>query len=182
VVKLLSPVRILRSRRTSFQNVEETAEIDFNLGLKQGVRIHAVEFGINDAPFVPSANDTLQHAQAHMSLHVETGGLEGAIDAFPADTTILNSEILAETTLQVHGFTSSVPATSPDVSNYLWLQPIAWNFHQLVGGAIDLAQNLTFRGVTSAATFTINGGQVTVFYQYIELTDAELGQQFALRR
>lgn len=179
---ILSPVRILRSRRTSFQNVEETQEIDFNLALEQGIRIHAVEFGMKDATFVPSTDDNVQHATAHLSLHIETGALEGAIDAYPADQTILNSEILAETTLQVQGFTSSVPATSPDVIVYQWMQPISWNLHAIMGGPLDLAQNLTFRGIASVATFTINGAQVTIFYQYIKLSKAELGEQFALRR
>lgn len=180
--KILSPIRILRSRRTSFQATEETTEVDFALGHSQGVRIHAVEFGIRQAILVPAANDTIDTEQVHMSLHIEVGGLEGAIDAFPADTTILNSEIIAETTLQLSGFTSSVPATSPDVINAIWLQPMSWNLHQLVGGPIDLAQNLTFRGITSDAALTVNGAQVTVYYQYLELTAAELGAQFALRR
>lgn len=179
---ILSPIRIARTRRTSFQNVEETFEIDFNLGLEQGIRIHAVEFGINNAVALPAADDIIDFSTAHLSLHIETGALEGAIDSFPSDNTILNSEILAETTLQSQGFTSSVPATSPDVINYIWLQPIAWNFHQLIGGALDIAQNLTFRGITSQATFTINGAQVTIYYQYIKLSKAELGEQFALRR
>ena len=180
--QILSPVRILRSRRTSFQNVEETAEIDFQLGFEGGVRIHAIEFGLKNATFVPSSNDSIEHATAHLSLHIETGALEGAIDAYPADETILNSEILAETTLQVQGFTSSVPATSPDVIVYQWMQPLSWNLHQIMGGPLDLAQNLTFRGIASVATFTINGAQVTIFYQYLKLTKAELGEQFSLRR
>lgn len=179
---VLSPIRILRSRRTSFQATPEEVEIDFNLGLEQGIRIHAVEFGIRQAISLPSGDDTLEYMQAHMSLHVEVGALEGGIESFPADDTILNSEIIAETTLQATTFTSSVPATSPDIANFVWLQPNSWNFHQLVGGPIDLAQNLTFRGVASAATFTINGAQVTIYYQYLKLTKAELGAQFVLRR
>jgi len=182
VAKVLSPIRIARSRRTSFQATEETQEIDFALALRQGIRVHAVEFGIRQAIFVPSGNDAIERAQAHLSLHVETGALEGAIDAFPADATILNSEIIAETTLQKSAFTSSVPATSSDNEAYEWLQPKAWNFHQLVGGPLTFAQNLTFRGIASTSTFTINGAQVTIYYDYVELTEAELGRQFALRR
>jgi len=181
MVQILSPVRIARSRRTSFTNVEETQEIDFALGLQQGIRIHGVEFGMSNVVPVPG-DDAIVVTNAQMSLHIETGGLEGAIDAFPADTNILNSEILAQTTLQVMAFTSSVPATSPDVFNMIWLQPTSWSFHEIVGQPIDLAQNLTFRVITSAATLVVNGGQVTIYYQYIKLTDAELGQQFALRR
>ena len=182
MVRVLTPIRIARSRRTSFQNTAEEVELDFNLALSQGIRVHAVEFGIRQAIPLASSNDALEFMQAHMSLHIETGALEGAIDSFPADNTILNSEILAETTLSATSFSGSVPATAPDVTNMTWLQPLAWNFHDLVGGPIDIAQNLTFRGVTSQSTFTVNGAQVTIFYQFIELSDAELGAQFALRR
>lgn len=181
MVEILSPVRILRSRRTSITNVEETAEIDFSLALMMGIRIHAVEFGLREAIMVV-ADDTVLTHQVHMSLHVEIGALEGAIDAFPADATILNSEIIAETTLQMHAFSSSVPAASGEMVGGLWLQPMAWNFHQLVGGALDFAQNLTLRTITSEAGLTVSGAQVTIYYQYIKLTKAELGEQFALRR
>ena len=177
MAEILSPIRIARARRTSFQNVEETFEIDFALGLQMGVRVHAVEFGVREAVIVPTTAPI--NAQAHMSLHVETGALEGAIDAFPADDVILNSEIIAETTLMV---TSGDTAQIEGAVERTWLQPLAWNYHQLVGGPLDFAQNLTFRGVTSASTLTINGGQVTIYYQYIKLTKSELGEQFALRR
>jgi len=181
MAKPLSPIRIARSRRTSFQNTEETFEIDFNLGIRQGVELFAIEFGIRNVVPVPG-DDAIVVTNAHMSVHAETGGLEGAIDAFPADETILNSEIIAETTLQVSAFTSSIPAASPDVFNMLWLQPISWNYIQLLGSSLTVAQNLTFRGVTSASTLTVNGAQVTLYYRYVELTDQELASQFILRR
>lgn len=181
MAKDLSPIRIARARRTSFQNTEESAELDFNLGLRQGIKIHAIEFGIRNIILVP-VDDAIDHESAHMSLHAETGALEGAIDSFPSDDLILNSEIIAETTIQVDGFTSSVPSTSPDIFVPTWLQPKAWNFHQLVGSPLVLAQNPTFRGVTSSSLLTVNGGQVTIYYQYVELTDTELASQFILRR
>ena len=181
MAKALSPIRIARARRTSFQATEEVAELDFNLGHRQGIQIHAVEFGIRGVVLTP-ADDAIDHENAHMSLHAETGALEGAIDAFPSDDMILNSEIIAETTLQVDGFTSSVPAASPDVFTFSWLQPISWNYHQLIDGPLLLAQNPSFRGVTSNALLTVNGAQVTIYYQFVELTDVELASQFILRR
>jgi len=179
--KVLGPVRFLRSRRTSFQNTAETQELDFNLGVRQGVEIFAAEFGIRNVVPVPG-DDAIVITNAHMSLHIETGALEGGIESFPADETILNSEIIAETTLQVQAFTSSVPAASPDVFNMIWLQPLSWNYIQLLGKPLIIAQNATFRGVTSASTLTVNGGQITIMYRYIELTKEELGEQFILRR
>jgi len=177
----LSPIRIGRARRTSFQDTEETQEIDFNLGIEQGVEIFAIEFGVRNVVPVP-ANDTILVVNAHMSVHAETGALEGAIDAFPADNFILNSEIIAETTLQVMAFTSSVPSTSPDVFNMIWMQPLKWDYLALFGKPLTLAQNVTFRGVTSASTLTINGAQVTFYYRYVSLTRNELAEQFVLRR
>ena len=32
------------------------------------------------------------------------------------------------------------------------------------------------------STLTVNGAQVTIYYQFISLTPSELGEQFALRR
>jgi len=181
MVKALSPIRIARSRRTSFQNTEEVQEIDFNLGIRQGIEIYAIEFGIRGYVIVPG-NDAIVHANAHLSVHVESGALEGAIDAFPADNFILNSEIIAETTLQVDGFTSSVPSTSPDNNHSFWLQPLSWNYLAIFGKPMTIAQNVQTRGVTSAAALTINGAQVTFFYRYVELSEAELAEQFVLRR
>ena len=178
---IISPIRILRSRRTSFQDTEEAIELDFNFGLEQGALIHAVEFGLREYVLVP-VDDSIDTESGHMSLHQETGALEGGIDAFPADDTVLNSEIIAETTLQVSGFTSSVPSTSPDILVPIWLQPIAWNFHALIDAPLLIAQNLTFRGVTSAAVLTFNGAQVTIYYQYVKLSKDELASQFVLRR
>jgi len=181
MAKVLSALRIARARRTSTQNVEETQEIDFSLGLKQGIEIFAVEFGYRQIIPVPG-NDAIVTFQVHQSLHAETGGLEGAIDAFPADDFILNSEIIAETTLQVSAFTSSVPATSPDVFNMTHLQPLAWNFIELTGAPLLLAINPTYRVITNLSTLTVNGSQVTIFYRYVELTVSELASQFSLRR
>jgi len=181
MAKPLSPIRIARIRRTSVVNSEETQELDFALGLRQGVEIFAVEFGIRGFTHVP-VNDSLDFDSFHMALHAETGGLEGGIDAFPADNFILNSEIIAETTLQVTSFTSSVPSTSPDVINAFWMQPLVWNYIEIFGRALTLAQNLTFRAITSNAVFNVNGPQATIYYRYVELTTAELAEQFALRR
>jgi len=177
MVKSLSPIRIARVRRTSFQNTEETFEIDFQLGLRQGIEIYAVEFAIREAVTVPTTAPL--HGQAFMSIHVETGGLEGAIDAFPTDDIILNSEIIAECVLQViAGDTAQIEGAM----NQQWLSPISWDYVRLTGAPILVAQNLTFRGVTSESTLTVNGGQATIFYRYVELSDSELGRLFAIRR
>lgn len=177
----IGPMRIARHRRDSVTNVSEEGTIDFRLALNQGILLHAVEFGMREAVLTP-VDDSVDSEQVHLSLHQEEGALEGAIDAFPADQTILNSEIIAETTLFLYGFTSSVPATSPDTFSMIWLQPLSWNYHQLLGGPLVLAQNLTFRAISSAAVMVAGGCQVTLFYQYANLTTKELAAQFILRR
>ena len=179
--KALSPIRIGRSRRTSFQDTEETQEVDFNLGIRQGIEIFGIEFGIRGFAVVPG-NDALAFFNAHLSVHVETGALEGAIDAFPADNFILNSEIIAETSLQGSAFTSSIPAASSESAPFAWLQPISWNYLQIFGKPLTIAQNMVTRGITSGSGLTVNGAQVTFFYRFVELSEQELAEQFVLRR
>ena len=177
MAKILSHLRIARVRRTSVQNTEETFEIDFALGLKQGLEIHAIEFGMRQMILVPGAAPIT--AQGHMSIHVETGALEGAIDSFPEDEVVMNSEIIAETTMQlISGDTAQVEG----VITMEWLQPKSWNFNEISGKPLLIAQNPTFRVVTSVSTLTMNGPQATFFYRYVELTTTELAEQFAVRR
>jgi len=176
------PITILRSRRTSFQNTEETAELEFRLASREGVDIYAIEFGIRGYSAVPSDDAEAVDLSAHLSVHLETGDLEGSIDSFPADATILNSEIIAETTLHVFAFISSVAATSGNAQSAVWLQPISWNYLELIGKPLTIAQNLTFRGVASASTLTVNGAQVTIFYRIRSLSDKDIVGLFSLRR
>jgi len=177
-----SPFTILRSRRTNFQATEETSELDFRLGVHQGVELYAVEFGLRSYVLISpdDAEDTNQ--QIHMSLHVETGALEGSIDSFPADDTILNSEIIAETTLYANTFKSSVAAASGMAYHSIWLQPKSWNYMALLGEPLVIGQNVTFRGVTSDAIMTALGAQVTIFYKIVDLTTKQIVNLFAMRR
>ncbi len=175
MVKALTPVRIARIQRQSFQNTAESAEVDFELALKQGVLVHAVEFLIGQAILVAAADPDRE--EAYLSLHAETNNLEDAIDQ-SADGLVLNSEIIAETTLVVHASNDAVAGAG----GMNFLGPIAWNYTQLLGAPLLLASNLTFRGVTTASTLTINGATAHIFYQYVELTETELAQQFLLRR
>lgn len=176
----LSPIRIARARRASFQNTEETFEIDFGLGLRQGLEIYAVHFGFSEAVIVPASGAEFS-AQIYLSLHAEVGALEGAIDAFPTDDVILNSEILAEAVYQVQGLDD--PATEFRAArSEIWVKPPHINFLEVAGQPLTVASNLTFRAVTSEAILTCNGGQATLFYRYVSLTNAELVEQFVLRR
>lgn len=177
MAKVLSPMRVLRARRDSNQDTAETMEIDFNLGIEQGVELFSATFSVAQAIAVPGAAPL--HLQEYMSLHVETGALEGGIQTFPADELILNSEIIAEAVLQIiTGDTAQVEG----VHTMEWLSPNHWNFLAMLGKPLLLAQNLTFRSDTSASTLTVNGPQLTLWYRYVKLTQAELVDLFTLRR
>jgi len=179
MVRALSTVRIARSRRTSFTNVEETQEIDFSLGLRQGIELYAAEFGALE--FIDTALATYNTRWALMELHARVGALEGGYDSFPADDTILNSSIIAAAVHQA--MTQDEAATTGGSAAAMgWLAGPSWNFVELLGGPMLLATNLTFRGITKSSSMVVNGGQVTLYYRYVSLTDAELANQFALRR
>lgn len=176
MVRSLTPVRIARASRQSVQSSAEETELDFQLALKQGLLIHAVEFSIGDARFVAAADD--DEEDAFMSLHAETDELEDSYDEF-GDGLVLNSEVFAETALHVSSSSTSGEQTGP---KYTWFGPISWRFRELLGEPLLLASNVTFRVVTTANSFTVNSAVARIFYQYVELTEQELARQFLLKR
>lgn len=173
--KALSTVRIARSRRTSFTSTEETNEIDFSLGLRQGVEIFTCEFGALE--IIPTAG-AFATEWALFELHNRIGALEGGLDSFPADATILNSSIIAAAVYQ----TTTLDGTTEAAASQGWLTDKTYDFVQKLGKPYLTASNLTFRGVTKDTSLVVNGGQVTLYYRYVSLTDSELAEQFALGR
>lgn len=176
MVRPLTPVRIARASRASVQSTAEESELDFQLALKQGLLIYSVEFSIGDARFVAAADD--DEEDAFMSLHAETDELEDSYDEY-GDALVLNSEVIAETALHVSSSSTAGEQTGP---KYTWFGPTSWRFREIVGEPLLLASNITFRVVTTANSFTINSPVARIFYQYVELTEAELARQFLLRR
>jgi len=179
MVKALSAIRIARSRLTNVVNVAETLEIDFSLGLRQGVQIYAIEFGCLEFIMTPAA--AFDQDFGLMEIHARTGALEGGLDSFPADDTILNSSILAAaiigSVIQEEAATRGGSAAA-----FVWFTEKSWKFKEIIGEPVLVAQNLTFRAVTKDAAASLNGAQATIYYRYVSLTDAELAEQFALRR
>ena len=176
MVKALTPVRIARVSRQSVNNAAETVELDFQLDHRQGVLIHAVEFLIGQLLDVGAT--TIVPTQCGLSLHAETGNLENTADAL-VDASVLNSEVIAEAVIQA---TVLETAAAGGGVGYEWLSPKEWNYNELLGQPLLLATNLTFRVFSSAAVLTVNGGAAHIFYQYVTLSDAELANQFILRR
>lgn len=175
MVKPLSTIRIARSRRTSFTSTEETQEIDFALGLRQGIEIFSVEFGALEVIPVAAAFAT---EWALMELHARIGALEGGLDSFPADDTIMNSSIIAAAVFQM----TTLDGTTEGAASQGWLTERSWRFPDLIGKPYLVATNLTMRGITKDTSLTVNGGQITIYYRYVSLTDSELAEQFALGR
>jgi len=175
----LSPIRIARARRTSVVNAAETMEIGFNLALLEGIEIYACECAVLE--LIDTAASAFDTNWMTTSLHAETGALEGALDSFPADNTILNSEIIAEATLEI--ITQDEAATrGGSAATLAWTGPNQWNFVQLIGKPLLLASNITMRAITKGAATVANGLQWTIYYRYVRLTKSEAGDLFILRR
>lgn len=176
MAQALTPVRIARVSRQSVNNATESVELDFQLDHRQGVLIHAVEFLIGQ--LIDVGATTIVPNQANLSLHAETGNLENTALAL-VDATVLNSEVIAEALIQT---TILETAAAGGGVGYIWLSPKEWNYNQLLGQPLLLATNLTFRVEASGVVLTVNGAAAHIFYQYVTLTDAELANQFILRR
>lgn len=176
MAQALTPVRVARISRQSVNNAAETSELDFQLDHRQGVLIHAVEFLIGQ--LIDVGVTTIIPTQAGLSLHAETGNLENAADAL-VDAVVLNSEVIAEAVIQSVILETAAAGGGVGME---WLSPKEWNYNQLLGQPLLLATNLTFRVFSSAAALTVNGAAAHIFYQYVTLTDAELANQFILRR
>lgn len=175
----ISPIRIARARRTSVTNVAEEMEIDFNLSLLEGIEIFACECAALE--LIDTAATAFDTNWMTTSLHSENGALEGALDSFPADNFLLNSEIIAEATLEI--ITQNEAATrGGSAATLAWVGPNQWNFMQLIGKPYLLAQNITMRAITKGAGTVANGLQWTIYYRYVALTRAEVGSLFILRR
>lgn len=176
MAQALTPVRIARVSRQSVNNAVESVELDFQLDHRQGILIHAVEFLIGQ--FLDVGATSIVPTQANLSLHAETGNLENTALAL-VDATVLNSEVIAEALLQ--GIVLETAAAGGGVA-LEWLSPKEWNYNELLGQPLLLATNLTFRVEASGTVLTVNGAAAHIFYQYVTLTDAELANQFILRR
>lgn len=169
--RLLSGLRVAKVMRQSVQNVEENTSLDFSFAVEEGARIFQVRFDVSELVSVPGGADVSE--SAFLALHVEEGNLEDSLSV-AADRLRLNSEIMAENAILV--LSSNVAAEGPPTVT--WMGSPVHNFPD----GFDVALNPQFSVVTSAATLTMNGAQVTILYKYIQFTQAELAAQFLLRR
>jgi hypothetical protein len=178
MARVQTNIRIAKVTRTTFDSSAEEIELDFELSLRQGYLLHAIEMAFGE--ITHDASSSLLSGVVSVSVHAETGTLETSIDA-AVDGQILNSEIIAETSIQsviqIEAATRGGSARS-----MTWLGPNRWNYKDMIGDPLLLATNLTVRFVTDASTLDAANTTVTFFYQYAELTREELAGQFLLRR
>ncbi len=178
MAKALSPIRLATINRAAVTNSVETAELDFQLAVRQGVLIHVVEVAIGN-PIV--SNTTVYSQEAwYASLHIETGTLETAMDAL-VDGERLNSELIAVFGATYH-VQNEAATRGGSAGGGVWNTPRRYNYGQMFGKALLVAQNVTARFFTRNSTLVVNDIQMRIWYQFVELTDAELASQFVLRR
>lgn len=171
----LSPIRIARIRRTSVPAVAETAELDFALGVDEGVEIYSARLVMEEA--IDTPDGVFDTDWAFASLHVETGGLERDLDD-EQDENILNSEVIAQACIQKQASTLA----GGDMSSYVWVAPPVWDYLAILGQPLLVASNLTARFLTKDANFVMNGVEWVIFYRYVKLTQQELAGLFIQRR
>lgn len=171
--RILSGIRVARARRDAMATAEETDEIDFNLSLNMGIEILCVSFAVENA--IPTGADPNNAQEVALSLHAETGALEDNIVEGPVDTHVTNSEILCEAVFGQIAYDNATQAAFTSG----WHSAHTFPFAEWFGRGIVLATNPTFN-VESTGTF--NGLLCTIWYRYVQLSDAELIQAYALRR
>lgn len=176
MVRASSPVRVAKISRTSWSNTAEEQEVDFNLARRAGVLIHSIEFAIG--LLAQAEATTLDEESAHMSVHVETGELEVAIDA-AVDAVEVNSEIIAECSIAAW---TELTASAGGALHFGWLSPKRWVYKDIIGQPLLLASNPTVRHITSASGLTVSRSRVTIWYQHVDLTQAELANLFVVSR
>lgn len=170
----ISPMRIARDIDIAVAgaaDVERT--IDFDLGSEEGIELYRIELIAGGLDFTPSGEGEV--GMAYQSLHVEVGTLE---DPILADGTMLSSEILARVQYTAFGHEEAAVARMQG----LLISPCqSWDFLQMHGRPLLVAQNLTHNIVTES-TVSMTDVEVALWYRYVRLTREELVNQFLLRR
>jgi len=178
MAKPLTPVRIAKVSRTSFSNSAEEVEVDMELALGQGFLLHTVEIVPGELNLAVSTAQ--KEETAYMSVHAETSTLEVAQDA-AVDGLVLNSEILAQAVVQAKAQEEAATRGGSSAA-FIWLSEKRWNFNELLEKPLLLATDLTCRFITSAAALVVQRTTINLFYQYVELSEKELADQFLLGR
>jgi len=178
---LITPVpRVARANRQSVGTSAETHEFDFGLTADLAIAILCIEFVVNPT-LTPSA--TFRSLNVTMGVHIETGGLEDSFDGDSNPTegqTNLDSEVIAEASYYVTGI-DDVATEFRAGAGGSWSTAPRWDYLQMLGSALLVAINPTFRVRTNNAVLVANV-ECAIWYQYVRLSQAELGGILARRR
>ena len=171
----ISGLRIARSFVTPTE-AAVSRELDFQLGARQGIAIHAV---LGDLAIEPTNATLAVTTQAYFgstqTLHLETGSLEAVPDAAGEDEDTIDSEIFYRQALAIGAnddvsteFRASLAMTVTPSGIVVFPRPIF------------TARNITHRGITSSAALDANG-HVILYYVFVEFSLSELGLLLARR-
>ena len=169
-----SGIRYARSFLTPTGAAEVEAELDFQLGSDDGIRIYSVNGYGQFYDGSPAVSDTVPAPViAHQTLHLETGPTEDLPDVAGDDVVDIDSEIFyvmhwsqmfivgSTVTFGAGGFQVVTPSG-------LWIPR----------DPIDTPRNITHKATTISTDTFLNAG-VIIEYAYIRFSRQELGAFFA---
>lgn len=174
----LTPIRIARAQLNDVSNIEQQQEIDFDLSERTGIELLAVRFGATDLASLTGGTAPELFALM-MELHAETGTLEAALDEGSSGDIIFDSEVLA---WAITHFGAHIDATNGDATTYLAHSHLEWNYQQMLGRPLLIANNPTFVAEAQNTDYTWGEVFVWLYYRLVELTQQELAGLFLRRR
>ncbi len=170
----ISGLRIARSF-ISPTNSQVSRELDFQLGPRQGIAIHAVLGSIWPDAGTAISTATIVHTNGNHTLHLETGSLETVPDLAGEDEDTIDSEVFWRQDIYQGGnddisteFRASLSTIVTPSGLITFPQPIF------------AARNITHRGIAVQAAFDFNA-HVILYYIFVEFSLSELGLILARR-
>ena len=173
----ISGLRIARSFVTPLDPaVPITRELDFQLGPRQGIAIHAVlpTWALSSLAGSPSPTNTTFH-NGNQTLHLETGSLETVPDDADEDEDTIDSEVFMRQDLSVGGNDDSTTEFRASLS--IAITPSGLITYPR---PIFAARNITHRAIVSNVLMDSNA-HVIIFYVFVEYSLSELGLILARR-
>lgn len=169
----ISGLHFARSMVSPVSTTAVERQIDFQLGVRQGIAIHQV-IGGTALETVTESTD-FQELRGTQTLHLESGSLETVPDAGGEDEDTIDSEVfyrqdfslLASEEAATRGGSAAAMVVSPN-SPIIYPSPVF------------TARNITHRGITTSSNLLLLH-YVLIMYQYVEFSLSELGVLLARR-
>lgn len=175
MVKVISDVRVARSFiGGGTPSTTETVELDFNLSTREAVRIHAIQGNIRVADGVDPALAETGGRIWDQSLHLEEGTVDAPNTAgAAADQFETDSEIIFHQYAHMQLFGVAANGTG-GLSMYVSPNGLV-TFPEPILSVV----NPTHRAQMDEEEA---GFELLIYYDYVEMSDGELGLAFARRR